>query len=101
MFHPEDELSEILKKARESYEKEMEFVNSEKVRLDRIIESIPPSIPEEYRSFIDSLFMIFYRVGVNHVEIKQNEIKMYELFDELSREIDRLSERIAGLDKER
>ena len=97
-FHPDDDILDLIREAKEIYEREMKEMDKTYEELKKQFEPLKKApIPPEYLEAIDGFLMIIARVGKNRVEIKQMHMEMLELHELQKREIDDIYERFAGL----
>ena len=105
-MHPEDEphkqMQDLLKKWKDSVEKDRLSRERAKGELDAFIKIIKTmNIPETYKLILDTAVTFMEKVVKNEFDIKDIEIRHYESTDLIQRQIDVLSDKVAGLDKRR
>lgn len=109
-FHPEDKFREASKEVQKAYDHELKYMEQKREKLNGLFEPFRVPLQEanvldwlmkSVEELLDAVFDTLHNMGKNRVITKKEILTIYEWLDMQNREIDRLSEKMAGLDKER
>ena len=101
-FHPDDDLLDLIREAKEEYEQEMKEMDTTLEDLRKKAENLKQeSIPPTVMDIIEAFLLMLGQVGKNRVEIKQRRMEMLEFHLLQRNELQDIWDRLAGLGEHR
>ena len=101
-FHPNDDILDLIREAKEEYEQEMKEMDTTLEDLRKKAENLKQeSIPPTVMDIIEAFLLMLGQVGKNRVEIKQRRMEMLEFHLLQRNELQDIWDRLAGLGEHR